>query len=130
MKEKPNYDEIEMKVDFKALSNRLNALSEKDNHQRKTVFDVLDHVREDILAARQKRKVSYTVLSKELTTAGIPISEPTLRKYIQAQGVAKKRRKPRNATNGNSDGNEVASGQPTGAKTEKPTRQHRFNLNV
>jgi hypothetical protein len=122
MKEKPNYDEIERSVDFKALSSRLNGLTEKDNHQRKTVFEVLDHVREDILAARQKRKVSYTVLSKELTAAGIPISEPTLRKYIQAQGVAKKRRKCQNAANGNGEVNEITAAQPTEAKTEKPTR--------
>lgn len=130
MKEKPNYDDIEKNVDFKALSSRLNALSEKDNRQRKTVFDVIDHVREDILAARQKRKVSYSVLSKELTAAGIPISEPTLRKYIQAQGVAKKRRKGQNADNGNGGGSGTAPVSPTEAKQEKPTRQHRFNLNV
>jgi hypothetical protein len=130
MKEKPNYDDIEKNVDFKALSSRLNALSEKDNRQRRTVYDVLDHVRVDILAARQKRKVSYKVLAKELTAAGIPVSEPTLRKYTQSQGVAKKRRKGQNKANANGDGNETAPAQPAAAKIEKPTRQHRFNLNV
>ncbi|HUA67927.1 MAG TPA: hypothetical protein VMA13_05205 [Candidatus Saccharimonadales bacterium] len=130
MKEKPNYDDIEKNVDFKALASRLNALSEKDNRRRKTVYDVLDHVRGDILAARQKRKVSHKVLAKELTAAGIPISEPTLRKYIQAQGVAKKRRKGQNAANGNGGGSGTAPVSPTEAKQEKPTRQHRFNLNV
>lgn len=130
MKEKPNYDDIEKNVDFKVLSSRLNALSEKDNRQRRTVYDVLDHVRGDILAARQKRKVSYKVLAKELTAAGIPISQPTLRKYIQSQGIARKRRKSQNTANGNGEGNEVAPTQPAAAKTEKPTRQHRFNLDT
>jgi hypothetical protein len=93
MKERANYAEIEQKVDFQSLSKRLNALTENDNHRRKTVFDVLDKVRDDIISARRKRKVSYHVLAKELTGAGIPVSEPTLRKYLQAHGVAKKPRK-------------------------------------
>jgi hypothetical protein len=130
MKEKPNYDEIEKNVDFKALSSRLNALSEKDNRQRRTVYDVLDHVRGDILAARQKRKVSYKVLAKELTAAGIPISEPTLRKYIQSQGIAKKRRNGQNVANGNGETKPASPSLPAENKPEKPTRQHRFNLNV
>lgn len=130
MKEKPNYDDIEKNVDFKALSSRLNALSEKDNRQRRTVYHVLDHVRGDILAARQKRKVGYKVLAKELTTAGIPISEPTLRKYIQSQGIAKKRRNVQNAVNGNGETKPASPQSPTETKSEKPTRQHRFNLDV
>jgi ribosome-binding protein aMBF1 (putative translation factor) len=130
MKEKPNYDEVEKKVDFKALASRLNALSEKDNRQRRTVYDVLDHVRGDILAARQKRKVSYKVLAKELTAAGIPISEPTLRKYIQSQGIAKKRRNVPIAANGNGEAKPTSPLSPSETKPEKPTRQHRFNLDA
>lgn len=130
MKEKPNYDEIESRVDFKTLAGRLNALSEKDNRQRKTVFDVLDKVREEILSARQKRKVSYCVLAKELTAAGIPVSEPTLRKYIHAQGIAKKRRKIQSAACGNGDGNPALQELPPETGRKSPSRQHRFNLNV
>ena len=50
-----------------------------------------------------------------------------LRKYTQSQGVAKKPRKGQNTANANGDGNETAPVQPAAAKTEKPTRQHRFN---
>jgi hypothetical protein len=130
MKEKPNYDEIEKQIDFKVLTGRLNALSEKNNRQRKTVFDVLDNVREEILSARQKRKVSYCVLAKELTAAGVPVSEPTLRKYIHAQGIGKKRRKIQSPANENSKGGGATPETQTETKSEKPTRQHRFNLNV
>jgi hypothetical protein len=130
MKEKPNYDEIEKNLDFKVLASRLNALSEKDNRQRRTIYDVLDHVREDILSARQKRKVSYTVLARELSAAGIPISQPTLRKYVQSQGIAKKRRKGQNAATGNGETKPASPSLPGENKPEKSTRQHRFNLNV
>lgn len=128
MKQKSNYDEIERQIDFKALTGRLNALSEKNNHRRKTVFDVLDNVREEILTARQKRKVSYCVLAKELTDAGVPVSEPTLRKYIHAQGIGKKRRKIRSPANENGNGGGATPETQIETKSEKPTRQHRFNL--
>ena len=82
MKEKPNYAELEKHIDFTALAGKLGQLTEQDNPQRKSVFSLLDRVREPILAARRNRKVSYQVLAKELTGGGIPVSEPTLRKYI------------------------------------------------
>src|SRR5687767_7559455 len=93
MKEKPNYAELEKRIDFTALAGKLGQLTEADNPQRKTVFTLLDKVREQIVAARRNRNVSYQVLAKELTSAGIPVSEPTLRKYLRAQGVEKKQRK-------------------------------------
>src|SRR5271155_2953344 len=92
MKEKPNYAELEKRIDFTALAGRLGQLTEQDNPQRKTVFTLLDKVREQILAARRTRNVSYQVLAKELTSAGIPVSEPTLRKYLRAHGAEKKPR--------------------------------------
>src|SRR5271166_852393 len=92
MKEKPNYAELEKRIDFTALAGRLGQLTEQDNPQPKTVFTLLDKVREQILAARRNHNVSYRVLAKELTSAGIPVSEPTLRKYIRAQGAEKKPR--------------------------------------
>ena len=51
MKAKPNYAELEKRIDFTALAGRLGQLSERDNSQRKTVFTLLDKVREQILAA-------------------------------------------------------------------------------
>jgi len=39
MKEKPNYAELEKRIDFTALSGRLGKWTEADNHQRKMVTD-------------------------------------------------------------------------------------------
>ena len=69
MKEKPNYAELEKRIDFTMLAGRLGQLTEQDNPKRKTVFTLLDKVREQILAARRTRNVSYQVLARELTGA-------------------------------------------------------------
>lgn len=142
MKEKPNYAELEKRIDFTALTGRISQLTEADNPQRKTVFTLLDKVREPILAARRNRNVSYQVLAKELTSAGIPVSEPTLRKYLRAQGVEKKQRKPGRAltqsagkspgasADGNGDGRTAAVAANAGAKSPTPGRQNKFNLNA
>ena len=60
MKEKPNYAELEKRIDFTALAGRLGQLTEQDNPQRKTVFTLLDKVREPILAgpAHAQRELS------------------------------------------------------------------------
>ena len=129
MKEKPNYAELEKRVDFNALAGRLGRLTEKDNPQRKTVFTLLDKVREQILAARRNHNVSYQVLAKELTSAGIPVSEPTLRKYVRAQGAATRLRKKVAPRTGNGDGKPAAPAATTESKPATPTRQHRFNFN-
>jgi hypothetical protein len=128
MKEKPNYAELEKRIDFNALAGRLGQLTEKDNPQRKTVFTLLDQVREQILSARRNHNVSYQVLSRELTSAGIPVSEPTLRKYIRAQGAATKPRKKVAPKIGNGDGKPAASAASAETKSATPGRQHRFNL--
>jgi hypothetical protein len=93
MKEKPNYAELEKQVDFNALAGRLDKLTDKDNHQRTTLVTLLDNVKEQLLEAHQTRQVSYRTLAKELTEGGLKVSEPTLRKYMQAQGIGKKNRK-------------------------------------
>ena len=130
MKEKPNYAELEKRIDFTALAGRLGQLTEADNPQRKTVFTLLDKVREQILEARRNRKVSYQVLAKELTSAGIPVSEPTLRKYLRAQGVEKKPRRKAVPTNGNGNGKPAAAAAAAESKPAAPTRQNRFSLNT
>jgi ribosomal protein L20 len=130
MKEKPNYAELEKRVDFTALAGRIGQLTERDNPQRKTVFTLLDKVREQILAARRNHNVSYQVLAKELTSAGIPVSEPTLRKYIRAQGVATKPRKKVAPKTGSGDGRPAAAAASAETKPATPTRTHRFNLTV
>jgi ribosome-binding protein aMBF1 (putative translation factor) len=129
MKEKPNYEELEKRIDFGALSNRLGQLTEADNPQRKTVFTLLDRVREQIVTARRNHGVSYQVLAKELTSAGIPVSEPTLRKYLRAQGVEKKQRRKAAPSNGNGDGRPVALAASSTTKSATSGRQNKFNLN-
>lgn len=100
MKPKLNYAELEQKIDFAALAGRLGQLSERDNPQRKTVVTLLNKVRDALLEARRSRKVSCHVLAKELTAAGLVVSEPTLRKYLRAQGAEKNARKKANSSAG------------------------------
>lgn len=128
MKEKPNYTELEKRIDFTTLAGRLGQLTEADNPQRKTVFTLLDKVREPIVTARRNRGVSYQVLAKELTSAGIPVSEPTLRKYLRVQGVEKKQRKKAVLGNGNGDSRPAALAASGAAKPATPGRHHKFNL--
>ena len=130
MKEKPNYAELEKRIDFTALAGRLGQLSERDNPQRKTVFTLLDKVRKQILAARRNRNVSYRVLARELTSAGIPVSEPTLRKYIRGQGAEKKPRHKATPKAGSGDGKPAAPTASAETKPAAPAKQHRFNLDV
>jgi hypothetical protein len=130
MKEKPNYAELEKRVDFTALAGRLGQLTQADNPQRKTVFTLLDKVREQILTARRNHNVSYQVLARELTSAGIPVSEPTLRKYFRAQGAATKPRKKVAPKTGSGDGKPTAPATSAETKSATPGKQHRFNLNV
>jgi len=130
MKEKPNYAELEKRIDFAALAGKLGQLTEQDNPQRKTVFALLDKVREQILAARRNRNVSYQVLAKELTGAGLTVSEPTLRKYIRAQTGAKKARTKAAPKAGNGDGKPAAPAASAEAKPAAAPKQHRFHLDV
>lgn len=131
MKEKPNYEELETKIDFTALAGRLGQLTEADNPQRKSVFTLLDRVRGQILAAHRTRKVSYCVLARELSSAGIPVSEPTLRKYIREQGGATKPRKQGRTLNPSSDGNGNSKPAAPATRTEsKPAtaaKQYTFH---
>ena len=138
MKEKPNYAELEKQIDFNALVGRLDKLTDKDNHQRTTLVTLLDNVKEQLLEAHQKRQVSYRTLAKELTDGGLKVSEPTLRKYMQAQGIGKKnRKKGRKATsNGHAHGAATPEGRVPVTATDPAqgeptrTRKHRFNLEV
>jgi ribosome-binding protein aMBF1 (putative translation factor) len=134
MKEKPNYAELEKQIDFKAVAGRLDKLTEKDNRQRTTLVTLLDNLKEQLLEARQKRNVSYHTLAKELTDAGLKVSEPTLRKYMQAQGVGKKnRKKGRKArSNGHAHPTATAESQTPDAATvpAQGGRKHRYSLNI
>jgi hypothetical protein len=138
MKEKPNYAELEKQIDFNALAGRLEKLTDKDNQQRTTLVTLLDNVKEHLLDAHQKRQVSYRTLAKELTEGGLKVSEPTLRKYMQAQGIGKKNRKKGRKASGNGHAHSAATPEsrvPVAATSQgqgEPTRtrKHRFNLEV
>jgi hypothetical protein len=58
------------------------------------------------------------------------VSEPTLRKYIRAQGVATKARKKVAPKTGNGDGRPAAAAANAETKPATPARTHRFNLTV
>ena len=116
MKEKPNYAELEKQVDFKALAGRLDKLTDKDNHQRTTLVTLLDNVKEQLLEAHQKRQVSYRTLAKELTDGGLKVSEPTLRKYMQAQGIGKKNRKKGRKATSNGHAHSAATSESKTAR--------------
>jgi hypothetical protein len=135
MKEKINYAELEKKIDFNALAGRLGQLSQADNPQRKSVFTLLDRVRDQIVTARRTRGVSYAVLAKELTDAGLAVSEPTLRKYIRAQTGKKSAKPVRSAktlpqpsADGNGDTKPVVSGTSAQPKNKPSTRQSSLSL--
>ena len=84
MKEKPNYAELEKRIDFTALAGRLGQLSEQDNPQRKTVFTLLDKVREQILAAR--RKLVLQVLTSVFTYFPQGVVGQGLQKFLTSRG--------------------------------------------
>ena len=129
MKEKPNYAELEKRIDFTVLAGRLGQLSEQDNPKRKTVFTLLDKVREHILAARRTRNVSYQVLARELTGAGLTVSEPTLRKYIRTQTGAKKPRNKVAPKTGSGGGKPTTPAASAETKPAASGKQHRFGFN-
>jgi ribosome-binding protein aMBF1 (putative translation factor) len=118
----------------KRWPGRLDKLTEKDNRQRTTLVTLLDNLKEQLLEARQKRNVSYHTLAKELTDAGLKVSEPTLRKYMQAQGVGKKnRKKGRKARSNGTRIPATAESQCRMRHSPGPGRRrakHRFNLQV
>jgi len=93
MKQKPNWNEIESRIDFDAVSNKLTEFSASGAGRRKTVADLLHKVKDAILKARSEG-ASYRALTAFLNNSGLPISEPTLRQYLRSHGAAKRKIKP------------------------------------
>jgi len=90
-----NIEQIERTVDFESVSKRLETLAESGElKRRKTVADLLEKVRPALLKAREN-KVPFKALAAFLKESGIPVSEPSLRQYINALSVAKKSRRKR-----------------------------------
>jgi hypothetical protein len=96
MKEKCNWNEIEARLNFESVSEKLRNLSASGKlKRRKSAGDLLDKVKDALLKARADG-ASFAALAAFLTENGLPVSEPTLRQYLHAQGAA--RRRPRRKT--------------------------------
>jgi hypothetical protein len=90
MKSKPNWSEIEGRIDFGSVNQKLAQFAASGAGRRKTVADLLDKVKDALLQARSNG-VSYRALAAFLKESGLPVSEPTLRQYLSAQGAGKVR---------------------------------------
>jgi hypothetical protein len=80
--------------------------------RRKSASDLLDKVKDALLKARGDG-VSIAALAAFLTENGLPVSEPTLRNYLHAQGAYKRR--PRRKIAGT-----VTPGVPDAQPTAQP----------
>ena len=91
MKPKPNWTEIESRLDFESVSQKLLNLSAAGKlKRRKSASDLLDKVKDALLKARADG-VSFATLAAYLTENGLPVSEPTIRQYLHAQEADKRR---------------------------------------
>jgi hypothetical protein len=92
MTKKTNLEEIEKKIDFESVTQKLDNLSTSGGlKRRKKVSDLLDKVKPALLRAREN-KVSLQSLTEFLNSSGIPVSEPTLRHYLNLEKRGGKRR--------------------------------------
>lgn len=90
---KKDIAKIERTLDFESVSQKLETLAESGElRRRKTVADLLDKVKPALMKAREN-KVPFSALAAFLKDNGIPVSEPTLRQYMQALPNAKKNRR-------------------------------------
>jgi hypothetical protein len=91
MKEKRNWNLIEARLNFEDVRQKLLNLSASGKlKRRKSAGDLLDKVKDALLKARGDG-VSIAALGAYLTENGLPVSEPTLRNYLHAQGAYKRR---------------------------------------
>ncbi len=91
MKPKPNWTEIESRLDFESVSQKLLNLSAAGKlKRRKSASGLLDKIKDALLKARADG-VSFATLAAYLTENGLPVSEPTLRQYLHAHGADKRR---------------------------------------
>lgn len=93
MKTRVNFEELENRIDFENVSNRLVTLAKNGGLKRKkTIADLLDKVKPALLQAREN-KVSFGALTEFLRESGIPVSEPTLRQYLRGEVAVKRKGK-------------------------------------
>jgi len=89
---KTNWNEIESRINFGEVSNKLAEFTISGAGRRKTVGDLLDKVKDALLKAHSEGS-SYRALAAFLKSNGLPVSEPTLRKYLRSHGAGKPRKK-------------------------------------
>ena len=66
--------------------------------RRKTVADLLDKVKDALMQARSNG-ASYRAFGCVPQGSGLPVSEPTLRQYLSAQGAGKRARAKKAGSN-------------------------------
>jgi hypothetical protein len=106
-----DYAQIATKLDYAALEKKLEQLTQRaPPRKRKTAADVLEPLRERLLALHRKGWSSGQ-LADELKAAGVPVSPARLRECLTRWAVGEdgaaipcKRRRPKRA---------VANAQPT-----------------
>jgi hypothetical protein len=92
MTKKTNLEEVEKNIDFESVTKKLDNLSTSGGlKRRKKVSDLLDKVKPALLRAREN-KVSLQSLTDFLNSNGIPVSEPTLRHYLNLEKGGRKGR--------------------------------------
>jgi hypothetical protein len=125
VKKRIDVEEVERTVDFESVGQKLEMLAESGElKRRKTVADLLDKVRPSLLKARANR-VPFKALAAFLEESGIPVSEPSLRQYLNALPDAKKsRRKPmkKSAQIAASPTAEIREEQPPASSKKRPPR--------
>jgi hypothetical protein len=95
-----DYEQIAAKTDFAALDKKLAQLAEREPPKnRKTAGDVLEPLRERLLAL-QRKGWSSQQLAGELKAAGVPVSPARLRECLNqwaagGNGTAKRRKTSR-----------------------------------
>jgi hypothetical protein len=90
MKPKPDWSAIETRIDFNSVSQKLAQFTTSGAGRRKTASVLLDKVKDALIQARSNG-ASYRALAAFLNESGLPVSEPTLRQYLGAQGAGKVR---------------------------------------
>jgi len=96
MSNRVDYEQVAAKLDYAALDNKLAQLAERQPpKRRKTIADVLEPVREQLLALHRKGW-SSAQLCEELKGIPIPVSPARLRECLRrltagGNGAAKRR---------------------------------------
>jgi hypothetical protein len=105
MSTRTDYTQIATKLDYAVLEKKLEQLTQRElPKKRKTAADVLEPLREPLLALRRKGWKSGQ-LAEELKAAGVPVSPACLRECLgrwtaggDAATKSRTRRRPKRAT--------------------------------